>query len=479
MANEVELKTKNSESKDLQLFDPLSKPKKLSVAVFVIGMVAVMVLVFAAFHWLYTEYFNFTATKAERMQELSDIKARCAETERESQKRILAAADEFSRKWAANEESFKKRNRELEEELTRKKQDFATLIKGFKERFDATTNELASAIQIQNTELQRLMKEKESLPDMSRQYKSISNAVTRAIDERDKAMRLAREAQDTFNEWNGKIGAAKSELSRIETEKVSLQNELQKLESSTNNAALCLSALRNEEKIGRGRLVALAAELQTASNALTTANATLSDIRTDIVTKTSERKIAETARDDAAKAQRDAERKRDNAQGEYEVAENKLEQMRGELEKMANATNNAVIKLEQIKGTIEVQKATMQSARIELQSISNKIELANMRLTEIARQTGTAEREQKRIALETAQCEKDKNEALDSKREAESLRDKAVSEKELAEKRLKERKPEIEAQIAEMEKRLSVLKGEVSKAEQQKTDGDQTKGETK
>ena len=59
------------------------------------------------------------------------------------------------------------------------------------------------------------------------------------------------------------------------------------------------------------------------------------------------------------------------------------------------------------------------------------------------------------------------------------LRDKAVSEKELAEKRLKERKPEIEAQIAEMENRLSVLKGEVSKAEQNKAAGDQTKGETK
>ena len=120
MANEVEVQTKNGETKDLQLFDPLSKPKKLVVAVFVIGMVAVMVLAFTAFHWLYTEYFNFTATKAERMQELSDIKARCAETERESQKRILAAADEFLRKQTANEESFKKRNRELEEELTRK-----------------------------------------------------------------------------------------------------------------------------------------------------------------------------------------------------------------------------------------------------------------------------------------------------------------------------------------------------------------------
>ena len=473
------METKESRSENLLLADPLSKPKKCVVAVLVTGMVVAMVLAFAAFHWLYSEYSNYTANKAQRIQDLADTKARCAETERESQERLRAAADEFSRKQTANEEAFKKRNRELEEDLTRKKQDFATLIRGFKERFDTTTNELASAIQIQNTELQRLMKEKESLADMSRQYKSISNAVTRAIDERDKAMRLAREAQDTFNEWNGKIGAAKSELSRIEVEKVSLQKELQKLESSTNNASLYLSVLRNEEKIGKGRLVALAAELQAVSNALTAANANLGDLRTAIGKMASELKITEKARDGAVKARKDAETKRDKAQDEYEATENNLKQMRDELQAMANATNNAVVTLGRINGTIEIHKETIQSARIELQSVSNKIDLANVRLSEILRRTEAAESERKRIVAETAQCEKDKNTALDRKREAESLRDKAVSEKELAEKRLKERKPEIEAQIAEMEKRLSALKKEVSKAVQKKADGDQTKGETK
>ena len=321
-------------------------------------------------------------------------------------------------------------------------------------------------------DLQRLMKEKESLADMSRQYESISNAVIIAIDERDKAMRLAREAQDTFNEWNGKIGAAKAELSRIDAEKVLLQKELQKLESSTNNASLFLSVLRNEEKIGKGRLVTLAAELQAVSNALTAADANLGDLRTAIGKMASESKFAEKAREDAVKARKDAETKRDKAQGEYEAAENKLKQMSDELQTMANATNNAVVTLGRIKGTIEIQKETIQSARIELQSVSNKIDLANVRLSEIVRRTEAAESERKRIIAETAQCEKDKNTALDRKREAESLRDKAVSEKELAEKRLKERTPEIESQIVEMEKRLRALKEEVSKA-------DQMKGESK
>ena len=120
MISEGEMETKEYKSENLLQADPLSKPKKCVVAVLVTGMVATMVLAFAAFHWLYMEYYNYTANKSDKIQELADIKTRCAETERESQKRLLVAADEFSRKQAANEEAFKKRNREFEEELMRR-----------------------------------------------------------------------------------------------------------------------------------------------------------------------------------------------------------------------------------------------------------------------------------------------------------------------------------------------------------------------
>ena len=40
------------------------------------------------------------------------------------------------------------------------------------------------------------------------------------------------------------------------------------------------------------------------------------------------------------------------------------------------------------------------------------------------------------------------------------MRDKAIAERQLAEQRLKERKPEIEAQILELEQRLNALKTE-------------------
>ena len=52
---------------------------------------------------------------AELEDELSEMMARCAETERESKERILVAADEFSRNQAASEEVFEHCGKELEE----------------------------------------------------------------------------------------------------------------------------------------------------------------------------------------------------------------------------------------------------------------------------------------------------------------------------------------------------------------------------
>ena len=90
----------------LTLSDPLSKPKKWAVGLTVCIMILMMLATFAVFHWLYSEYFRFSANKAACVQELADMKARCSD---------------------------------LDEELARKKQDFASLIKGFKERYDSTT----------------------------------------------------------------------------------------------------------------------------------------------------------------------------------------------------------------------------------------------------------------------------------------------------------------------------------------------------
>jgi chromosome segregation ATPase len=469
----MEDKMKNQvDGNGLTQFDPLSKPKKWTVGLTVCIMILMMLATFVAFHWLYSEYFSFAASKSASIQKLADIKAMCSEAERESKSRIVAAEEEFSRKKNAIEEIHRNRSRELDEELDRKKKDFASLIKGFKERYDSTTNDLSVAIRAQEAELQRLSTMNDSLLDVRRQYETVSNALVRAILSRDNALRIEREAQGNFNEWNVKIGNAKAQLAQVENKRSNLIDELTGLETATNNVSINLSIMSR-------KVTEVNAELQTVSNAITSASVELSRLRSLVSKASDEAKAANAERDAAKKDKKTAEFERDKMQNECMIAKSSAGAAKSELEGTIKEAKKSATELARIKGEIETQAAMMQSARIELQSVSNKIELANMRLTEIARQIETAKREQKIIDSEKVQCEKDKNEALDRKREAESLRDKAIAEKELAEKRLKERKPEIEVQIAEMEKRLGVLKGEVLKAEQKKAADNQTKGETK
>ena len=198
----------------LTLSDPLSKPKKWAVGLTVCIMIVMMLATFAVFHWLYSEYFRFSANKSACLRQLADIRTICSELEQESKIRITAAEEDFARKRNAIEEEHRKRSKELDDELTRKKQDFSSLIKGFKERYDSTTNDLASAIQAQKAELQRLSAMNDSLLDVGRQYETGRNALARAITARDNALRVEREAQDNFNEWNAKIGNAKAQLAQ-------------------------------------------------------------------------------------------------------------------------------------------------------------------------------------------------------------------------------------------------------------------------
>ena len=90
---------KNQESQvggnGLTLSDPLSKPKKWAVGLTVCIMILMMLATFAAFHWLYSEYFRFSANKSACIQKLADIKVMCSEAERECKSRIAAAEEEF------------------------------------------------------------------------------------------------------------------------------------------------------------------------------------------------------------------------------------------------------------------------------------------------------------------------------------------------------------------------------------------------
>jgi hypothetical protein len=92
----MEDKMKNQvDGNGLTQFDPLSKPKKWTVGLTVCIMILMMLATFVAFHWLYSEYFSFAASKSASIQKLADIKAMCSEAERESKSRIVLPKRNF------------------------------------------------------------------------------------------------------------------------------------------------------------------------------------------------------------------------------------------------------------------------------------------------------------------------------------------------------------------------------------------------
>ena len=453
MEDKMETQENQACGNGLTLSDPLSKPKKWAVGLTVCIMILMMLATFAAFHWLYSEYFRFSATKSACVQKLADIRALCSETERESKNRIAATEAEFSLKRNALEEEHRNRSKELDEELERKKQDLASLIKGFKERYDSTTNDLYGAILAQKAELKRLSAMNDSLSDVKRQYETESNSFVRAISARDNALRIEREAQDRYNEWNAKIGNAKAQLTQVENKRSNLIDVLSGLEAATNNLSVNLSIISR-------KVTDANAELQTVSNAIRFAAAELSRLRSSVSKAEEEAKTANNERDAAQKDMKAVESARDKAQNECSIAKSSAEAAKTELHGPVKAAKDAVVELERMKGESATQAVTRQSARIELQSISNKIDLANVRLHEVKSQIEKAERTRKSADATATQSLAAKDSALDAKRLAESMRDKAIAERQLAEQRLKERKPEIEAQILELEKRLNALKTE-------------------
>ena len=62
MQSEAKMETSGNRFETLLQTDPLVKPKKMAMMALFSVMVATMVLAFAAFHWLYAEYFSYAAS---------------------------------------------------------------------------------------------------------------------------------------------------------------------------------------------------------------------------------------------------------------------------------------------------------------------------------------------------------------------------------------------------------------------------------
>lgn len=367
--------------------DPLKKPKKIAFGFIVVVLSVMMIGVFAAFHWLYVDYLSYRANEKDARRQLEEIRMRSTKAEdaakvrlEEIEKRSKAFVDEalqraklaedtsnerikaagasakeriegldaeYASKQKSLQEDFDSKRKVLAIELDAKKQDIAILLRGFKERFDAQTNDFEKAILAKRQELARFQDLRDQCADLLSQYAAISNGMVTARNQRDEALKKERDAQDAYNVLNGKIGAGKSELDQVNMEKTKISADVESLKSELAKLKEAIRMKTVEVGVLDKKLDSSKDEFAKVEGDLKSVSAELLKVRSEITSAKTERESAVKEREDIVKRCGAAEVEKANVEkdlyilrqrkSELNVAvkevENQLKEKKAELEK--------------------------------------------------------------------------------------------------------------------------------------------------
>lgn len=341
--------------------DPLNKPKKITVAAVVLMLAILMVLTFASFHWICVDYFSFRANEGDARKQLDELRARYVDEEAaankrleeveekvkvleedaqmranafesDAQKRILDAEQsskgriaalekEYLDKHAAKLAEHQKLADELDESIKAKKNDIAILLRGYKERYDAKTNDFEQAIASKNVELLEIKRMISMLPDVKGQLLDASNALVAARAQRDTALK-------DYGEWSKKVEDVKAKVSGLDVRKNNLISELDSLVQNTNAVCLTMVSLQSQVKALQEKVTTTRMELQSVQDDVESTKANLEHVQRQASDAEKKRKAAESARVDAEAdlsaaldKKREAESARDKAKSEAAQAE--------------------------------------------------------------------------------------------------------------------------------------------------------------
>ena len=359
--------------------DPLKKPKKISLGFFVVVLSVMMVCAFAAFHWLYADYFVYSANKADALKRLEEIRARHAgveesakirlaeveerskvavadaakrakqaedasrerikAAEESSQSRMKGLDEEYAAKRKSLQDEFEARRQALESDMATKKQDLAVLLRGFKERFVSQTNDLESAIQSKRQELARFQDLRGQCADLLSQYVTLSNSMMAARLQRSEALKKEREAEDAYNALNGKVGVAKSELEQLSASKDEIgrviearKKELSQLKEAIRTKTGEAEALDKKSDLAREGLAKVEVEVKVAKTELLSIKGGITDAKVERDAALKERDDLTKRRNDADAACRKAETEKVKVENELAVAEERLRKRKPEIE---------------------------------------------------------------------------------------------------------------------------------------------------
>ena len=176
------------------------------------------------------------------------------------------------------------------------------------------------------------------MSDVETRYIAQTNALANAISQRDAALKEARDSQDAFTEWNGKVGTAKAEISELEGRKSTIEASIADL--TKDKAALIAEISR------------MTAEKKSVADSL---NGIKSSVE-------SEKVVLASLGEQIVRCKKDAE----TATSEKEIAKNKLREAQ-------SLRDKAIFEKEQEEKSTRVRKEELRAAIRELESELQKL----------------------------------------------------------------------------------------------------------
>ena len=195
------------------------------------------------------------------------------------------------------------------------------MLRGYKERYDAKTNDFEQAIASKNVELLEIKRMISMLPDVKGQLLDASNALVAARAQRDTALK-------DYGEWSKKVEDVKAKVSGLDVRKNNLISELDSLVQNTNAVCLTMVSLQSQVKALQEKVTTTRRELQSVQDDVESTKANLEHVQRQASDAEKKRKAAESARVDAEAdlsaaldKKREAESARDKAKSEAAQAE--------------------------------------------------------------------------------------------------------------------------------------------------------------
>lgn len=262
----------------------------------------------------------------------------------EIDRQLSLARQELAFRKAEQEKNYASMMQRLDDDYNVKKKELVGQINRYLERFQSMTNLLEGIIAERQQRLDGLVAKLEKMPDVEMRFSEQTNALASAISQRDAALQEARNAQDSYSVWNGKIGAAKASIAELEGRKRAVEDIIAGLDEDKAELVADIAKMAAEKKSLADELNGVKSAIESNKVALVSLSEQMARIKKDAEAALSEK-------ESALDKMREAQSLRDRAMFEKEQEEKAAKTRKQELHASIEELKSILQEMQQKKSS--------------------------------------------------------------------------------------------------------------------------------